>query len=129
MTHFNVKTTKKEELIDITAQVKDEVEKSRLKEGLCVVFVPHTTAALFVNEGADPDVAKDILEHLREIVPDRKIYRHTEGNAPAHIKSALLGQSKTFLIKDGALFLGRWQSIFFCEFDGPRERKVYIFFK
>jgi secondary thiamine-phosphate synthase enzyme len=126
MIELEVTTTKREELVDITSRVRKEVEREGIDEGLCTIFVPHTTAAILVNEGADPSVAWDIMNQLNELVPHQKAYRHTEGNAPAHIKSVLIGQSKTLLIKGGTLALGTWQSIFFCEFDGPRRRKVYL---
>lgn len=123
---FRVSTSKKSELIDITRQVNEVVEKGELESGLCVVYVPHTTAGVTVNENADPDVALDILMGLEKIVPSHDRYLHSEGNSPAHIKASLIGCSKTILVESGKLLLGTWQGIYFCEFDGPRNRTVYV---
>ena len=123
---FRVSTSKKSELIDITLQVKAIVEKESVESGLCVVYVPHTTAGVTVNENADPDVVLDILMGLDKIVPSHDRYRHSEGNSPAHIKASLIGCSKTILMESGKLVLGTWQGIYFCEFDGPRNRTVHV---
>ncbi len=121
-----ISTKKRVEFIDITSRVKTAIQTDGIKEGLCVVFCPHTTAALTINENADPSVRKDIINHLEKIVPYSREYTHLEGNADAHIKASLLGSSLTVIVKEGMLVLGTWQGIYFCEFDGPRTRKVYI---
>ena len=113
-------------MIDITGRVAALVRESGIKQGICHVFVPHTTAAVTINENADPDVPRDILAALDRIVPLSESYRHAEGNSAAHIKASLFGASQTVLIDDGALVLGTWQSLFLCEFDGPRTRKVLV---
>ena len=126
MTSFTIRTATRCEMIDITGRIAEEVRKSGIKEGICHVFIPHTTVAITINENADPDVPRDILTALDRLVPLSDHYRHTEGNAAAHIKASLLGASQTVFIKDGRLVLGTWQSLFFCEFDGPRMRKVLV---
>ncbi len=113
-------------MIDITRQVQEKVTESGLKEGAVVLYVLHTTAAITVNEGADPRVRSDIIETLNEIVPWDRPYRHAEGNSPAHIKSTMVGPSEMIPFENGRLRLGRWQSIYFCEFDGPRTRSVLV---
>ncbi|MDO9350358.1 MAG: secondary thiamine-phosphate synthase enzyme YjbQ [Deltaproteobacteria bacterium] len=123
---FSVKSSKQTELIDITRPVQEAVQKAGVKEGLCVIFTPHTTAAVTINENADPSVPRDILMELNKIVPFEDRYQHTEGNSSAHIKSSLVGCSQTLFIESGRLLLGTWQGIFFCEFDGPRNRQVYV---
>ena len=123
---FTIKTSARFEMIDITGRVAALVRESGIKQGICHAFVPHTTAAVTINENADPDVPRDILTALDHIVPLSKSYRHAEGNSAAHIKASLFGASQTLLIDDGTLVLGTWQSLFFCEFDGPRTRKVLI---
>ena len=123
---FTIKTSARFEMIDITGRVAALVRESGIKQGICHTFVPHTTAAVTINENADPDVPRDILTALDHIVPLSKSYRHAEGNSAAHIKASLFGASQTLLIDDGSLVLGTWQSLFFCEFDGPRTRKVLI---
>jgi secondary thiamine-phosphate synthase enzyme len=123
---FSVKSSKQTELIDITRPVQEAVQKAGVKEGLCVIFTPHTTAAVTINENADPSVPRDILMELNKIVPFEDRYQHTEGNSSAHIKSSLIGCSQTLFIESGRLLLGTWQGIFFCEFDGPRDRQVYV---
>jgi secondary thiamine-phosphate synthase enzyme len=112
--------------IDITQRVKNAVKDSNIQDGLCVVYVPHTTAAVTINENADPSVIADIQNHLCKLVPFSKEYRHIEGNSDAHIKASIIGPSETIPIADGNLVLGTWQAIFFCEFDGPRSRDLYI---
>lgn len=123
---LTIQTKKKTEMVNITEEIEKIIKESGLKEGRCYLFVPHTTAGITVNEGADPAVAEDILDKLSELVPESQDYHHTEGNAEAHIKSTLVGISLTLLIKNSQLVLGTWQSVFFCEFDGPRQRKVII---
>jgi secondary thiamine-phosphate synthase enzyme len=114
------------EFVNITRLIQDVVASSGIKNGLCHIFVPHTTAAVTVNEQADPAVVEDIIAQLDALVPQRGKYRHTEGNAPAHIKASLLGSTETLLVENGRLVLGTWQGIFFCEFDGPRSRSVLV---
>ncbi len=102
------------------------VRESGVKEGICVLFCPHTTAGLTINENADPSVRLDISDHLSDLVPERKSYKHLEGNADSHIKSVLVGQSLSLIIENGDIVLGTWQGVFFCEFDGPRNRKILV---
>ena len=123
---IKVNTHQREEFIDITQEVESVVRDSKIKEGVCFIFSPHTTAGITINENADPSVKKDILKHLEEVVPYQKRYSHLEGNADAHIKASLLGNSLTLLVEGGKLVLGTWQGIYFCEFDGPRQREVYV---
>ncbi|MFH1877864.1 MAG: secondary thiamine-phosphate synthase enzyme YjbQ [Candidatus Omnitrophota bacterium] len=126
LSSITVKTTAVNHIVDITAQVADLVRAGAVKDGICTVYVPHTTAAVTINENADPDVKSDLLLGLDRIVPDRLNYRHVEGNSPAHIKASMTGSSITVIIDNGRLLLGTWQGIYFCEFDGPRTRTVYI---
>jgi len=121
-----IQTHSKTDLLDITNEVAKQVKESKIKDGICTLFAPHTTAALTVNENADPSVREDILSELNRLVPINGRYRHTEGNAAAHIKSSIVGCSKSIIIENGNLSLGTWQGIFFCEFDGPRKREVWI---
>jgi secondary thiamine-phosphate synthase enzyme len=123
---IGVSTKARVEFKDITEEVQDMVKSSGIESGVCHVFVPHTTAAITVNENADPSVAADITTQLEAIVPRHSDYRHMEGNAPAHIKASLIGNSRTLLVEGGKVVLGTWQGIFFCEFDGPRNRTVLI---
>ncbi|MFH1139394.1 MAG: secondary thiamine-phosphate synthase enzyme YjbQ [Pseudomonadota bacterium] len=123
---FSVKTKKATEMIDITTEIQRLVIASGVKCGLAVVYVPHTTAGITINEGADPSVRKDIVDTLNEIVPWERVYGHAEGNSPAHIKTSLIGNSIMVLVEDGRLQLGQWQSVFLCEFDGPRNRRVML---
>jgi secondary thiamine-phosphate synthase enzyme len=123
---IKIKTTTRNDLVDITPQVEKVVEKSGVTEGICVLAVPHTTAAVTVNENADPSVTADIITKLSELAPSGDRYRHMEGNADAHIKAVMVGPSETLLVRGGRLSLGTWQGVFFCEFDGPRTRKVII---
>ncbi|MDL2298231.1 secondary thiamine-phosphate synthase enzyme YjbQ [Synergistaceae bacterium OttesenSCG-928-D05] len=118
--------TKREELIDVTEKVREAVRASAVKDGLCVVYCPHTTGAITVNEGYDPDVRPDFLLGLREAFPDRREFLHAEGNSAAHIKSSVVGCSETLIVENGKLVLGQWQTIYFCEFDGPRTRRFYV---
>jgi secondary thiamine-phosphate synthase enzyme len=115
----------KEELIEITARVAEIVSRSGCRRGTCLVYTPHTTAGITINENADPDVVRDILYGLGRIVPSDG-YHHGEGNSPAHLKSSLIGCSKQMLVEGGRLVLGTWQGIYFCEFDGPRRRQVLV---
>lgn len=121
---LNVKSRAKTELIDITDEVRDAIRESGLTSGVCHLYVPHTTAGLTINEGADPAVKRDILVALNKLIPFEGDYQHMEGNSAAHIKSSLVGVSHHVLIEDGKPLLGTWQSIYFCEFDGPRHRRV-----
>jgi secondary thiamine-phosphate synthase enzyme len=123
---LSVKTHAKVEFQDITDRVNDAVSQSGIEEGICVVFVEHTTAGVTVNEHADPDVAADIIVQLDKIAPQQANYRHSEGNSAAHIKASLMGTSLTVIVQYGVLALGTWQGIFFCEFDGPRNRNVLV---
>jgi secondary thiamine-phosphate synthase enzyme len=123
---LSVKTGLKTEFIDITSQVQGKIKDAAIESGLCMIYVPHTTAAVTINESADPSVAADILKTLNRIVPWEAAYTHLEGNSPAHIKSTLVGTSELVAIENGKLVLGTWQGIFFCEFDGPRTRTVQI---
>jgi len=113
-------------MVDITSSVQKEVTRADVQDGICVVYVTHTTAGVTVNEGADPDVREDIEAKMNELVPSHRGYRHTEGNADSHIKASLTGSSLSLLVENGRLVLGTWQKIFFCEFDGPRSRQVYV---
>ena len=123
---LKVKTKAKTELIDITSEIQNLVRSSSIKEGFCMLYVPHTTAAVTINESADPSVKSDILMILNKIIPWEAGYRHLEGNSPAHIKSTIVGASELIAIENEKLVLGTWQGIFFCEFDGPRNRKVNV---
>ena len=124
--NLSINSTRREELIDITAQVKKIIDKGGVKNGVCFVYTPHTTAALTINENADPSVRRDILTWLESLKLENMRFSHLEGNSPAHIKSSLIGCSLFVLIEDGRLQLGTWQGIYFCEFDGPRTRSVMI---
>lgn len=126
MYSFSVKTSARFEMIDITRLIRDIIQEAGIVSGLCHVFVPHTTAAVTINENADPDVPQDIISTLDRMIPLHGPYRHGEGNSAAHVKASLMGASETVLIESGKLVLGTWQSIFFCEFDGPRTRKVIV---
>jgi secondary thiamine-phosphate synthase enzyme len=123
---IKVKTGSRVEMLDITPLVQREVYQKGVSEGICVVYVPHTTAGITINEGADPAVCTDIITKLNELVPPHAGYLHMEGNADSHIKASLMGSSVSVIIDQGNLSLGTWQKIFFCEFDGPRSRKVYV---
>ncbi|HEX9060251.1 MAG TPA: secondary thiamine-phosphate synthase enzyme YjbQ [Clostridia bacterium] len=123
---FNVKTHSRTSMIEITSQVAELVSKSGIKSGLCTVFIPHTTAGVTINENADPDVVTDILKKINEVIPFDDGYLHSEGNSAAHIKASLFGFSQQLIIENSRLVLGTWQGIYFCEFDGPRNRTVYI---
>lgn len=123
---FTVKTNAQTEMVDITGLVQKAVADGGIQNGICMVFVPHTTAAVTINESADPSVRQDILMVMNEMVPWKAPYRHMEGNSPAHVKTSLMGSSDLIAINDGRLVLGTWQGIFLCEFDGPRTRKVNL---
>jgi secondary thiamine-phosphate synthase enzyme len=123
---FQVRTSKQIEFIDITRSVQEAVKKTGAEDGVCIVFVPHTTAGITINENADPSVVQDIIMELNKMVPFKDQYHHLEGNSPAHIKASILGCSQTVFVESGNLVLGTWQGIFFCEFDGPRNRNVYV---
>ena len=125
-TTITLKTKAKTELIDITSEIQHLVRSQGFADGLCMLYVPHTTAAVTINESADPSVRSDILMVLNKIVPWEAGYRHLEGNSPAHVKATLVGASEMIAIENGNLVLGTWQGIFFCEFDGPRTRKVHV---
>ncbi len=129
MHELNVETKKKEEIVDITDDVSRVVSEWGIDYGACVVFVPHTTAGVTVNENADPDVKRDMLLGLGDIVKNNFRFRHAEGNSAAHIKSTLVGSSVTVPVKDGNIALGKWQGIYFCEFDGARKRTVWVLVK
>jgi secondary thiamine-phosphate synthase enzyme len=123
---LKVNTDRRTQLLEVTAQVREAVEKSGVSSGVCYVFVPHTTAAVMINECADPDVATDLEGAFDRLIPFEGPYRHAEGNSDSHVKSVLVGASQTVLVENGRLQLGRWQGIFFCEFDGPRERHLQV---
>ncbi len=123
---LHVRTSAKTDLVDITGSIQGVVQSMGWKDGLCFVFVPHTTAAVTINENADPSVPRDILMELNKIVPFEDRYQHMEGNSAAHIKASLVGFSQMVFVESGRLVLGTWQGIFFCEFDGPRSRDVYV---
>jgi len=121
---LSVSTSVRMEFVDITSQVQKEVAGSGINDGVCYVYNPHTTAGLTINEGADPAVQDDIVAVLKKVIPRDYSYKHMEGNSPAHIMASLMGSSVTVFVENGRLVLGTWQKIFFCEFDGPRSRKV-----
>jgi secondary thiamine-phosphate synthase enzyme len=126
MEKFTVQSSDHTSIIDITQKVQTIVNNSGIKNGICYVFIPHTTAGLTINENADPDVKSDILMEINKVIPFKDSYRHLEGNSAAHIKASLFGNSETIFLKDGRLQLGTWQGVFFCEFDGPRTRQVWV---
>jgi secondary thiamine-phosphate synthase enzyme len=121
-----VKTNHRREMIDVTGHIRKAVAEAGIQEGIVLAFVPHTTAGITINENADPDVQRDLLEHLERLVPPGGQYRHVEGNSDAHIQASLLGSSVHLIVTEGRLALGAWQSVFFCEFDGPRSRSLWI---
>ena len=123
---LRVKTPKREVLINITSDINKIVRNSKIEEGVCRIFVPHTTAGITINENADPAVMKDIINYLKKLIPQRAGFSHMEGNSDAHIKSTLTGPSLDVIIHNGGLVLGTWQGIMFAEYDGPRHRKVYV---
>ena len=123
---LTVRTGSRTEFLDLTRQIQAAVQESGVREGLCHLSVPHTTAGITINENADPDVQSDIWMVLNRLVSDQESYRHSEGNSPGHIKSSLFGSQLTLIIHDGRLVLGTWQGIYFCEFDGPRSRRLHL---
>ena len=123
---ITIQTNAQTQILDITTQVQKVVKESRIAEGLCCVFVPHTTAGVTINENADPSVKQDILMELNKVIPFKDNYGHLEGNSAAHIKASIVGSSVNIPVKDNNLLLGTWQGICFCEFDGPRTRKFYV---
>jgi secondary thiamine-phosphate synthase enzyme len=123
---LEIHTSSRTDFLDITGKIRDFIKTSDTKNGLCQIFIPHTTAAVTINENADPSVEKDILKELNKVIPFDDNYEHSEGNSAAHIKSSIIGPGITVIIRDGQLMLGTWQGIFFCEFDGPRRRKVWL---
>ncbi len=126
MNRFEVATPRRECLVDVTGRAADAVREAGVDAGVCTVFVPHTTAAVTINENADPDVARDILDFLHELVPQSTRFRHAEGNSDAHVKASLLGSSVQIPVEGGRLVLGTWQGIYLAEFDGPRRRRVCV---
>ena len=126
VSQFTVRTTTHTQMLDITAQVRRAVADSGVQNGLCVVYIPHTTAAVTVNENADPDVQTDFMKEINKIVPWEDGYYHAEGNSAAHLKASMMGFSETLIVDGGKLLLGTWQGIYFLEYDGPRTRKVYV---
>jgi secondary thiamine-phosphate synthase enzyme len=123
---IKVRTHARTEMVDITSKIQQSVKESGIESGICTVFVPHTTAGITINENADPDVVSDILKEVNKIVPFEDGYLHMEGNSAAHIKASLFGFSQQIIVEGGRLMLGTWQGIYFCEFDGPRNREVYV---
>ena len=123
---LRVQTKSKTELVDITQGVQRMVAESGVRSGVCYVYVPHTTSGITINENTDPNVGRDILKELNKVIPFDDQYSHVEGNSAAHIKSTLVGISKAVLVEEGRLALGTWQAIFYCEFDGPRDRRVFV---
>ena len=123
---FSIQTHKTQELINITGKVKEIIVSSAIDDGICVIYIPHTTACVCINENADPSVRSDIENTLNQLIPRTGNYGHVEGNADAHIKASLIGSSRIIIIESGKPFLGTWQGIYFCEFDGPRKRKVIL---
>ncbi len=121
-----VKSSQREEMIDLTPLVKKVIANNSYKDGICLIFVPHTTCGVTINENADPDVIHDLTAMLSKIVPQKASYQHLEGNSDAHIKSSIIGPSQQVIVSEGRLCLGTWQGVFLCEFDGPRQRKVWI---
>ena len=126
MQEIEISTTEQVQFFDITDKVQNTVKELKIDDGICTIFIPHTTAAVTINENADPDVATDMIKEINKIVPFSDNYRHFEGNSAAHIKSSMIGGSETVIVENGKLKLGRWQGIYFCEFDGPRRRKIWI---
>jgi secondary thiamine-phosphate synthase enzyme len=125
---LTIKTNARTQMVDITAQVQKTLSTTGFKTGLCMLYVPHTTAAVTINESADPSVARDVVMALNQVVPWKADYHHAEGNSPAHVKASLIGASELIFVENGRLVLGTWQGLFFCEFDGPRTRKLLINF-
>lgn len=123
---IGIRTTARTQFLDITREIAEVVRSAGLSEGICTVYVPHTTAGITINENADPDVVRDMIDTLERLVPRNAAYHHVEGNADAHVKASVMGSSVSILVENGRLVLGTWQGIYFCEFDGPRHRQVYV---
>ena len=123
---LQIRTGARTEFIDITGKIQETVRESKAQDGICYLFVPHTTAAITINENADPSVQHDILMELNKVIPFDDNYRHSEGNSAAHIKASIVGFSETVFVESGTLLLGTWQGIYFCEFDGPRTRRLHV---
>lgn len=123
---FNLSTTQRDGMYNITRNVKAVIEESGIRSGLCVIYCPHTTAGITINENSDPDVVRDLLLGMDQAFPDRPEFRHKEGNSRAHLKSSVIGASQVLIVENGKPFLGVWQGIYFCEFDGPRDRRYFI---
>ena len=126
MENITIKTNARTEMLNITGIVQSELDRINFKDGIITLFVPHTTAGVTINEGADPDVKRDMLYEINKIIPFEDGYHHSEGNSAAHIKTSLFGNSSQVIVEDGQLQLGTWQTIYFCEFDGPRTRKLWL---
>ncbi|MGB9691541.1 MAG: secondary thiamine-phosphate synthase enzyme YjbQ [Candidatus Sumerlaeaceae bacterium] len=126
MKEYTIRTTSRRQFVDITAQVREAVAASQVGEGICVVYCPHTTAGITINEHADPDVVQDLGMVLGRLVPHEDDYAHSEGNSDSHVQCSLIGPSQTLIVHKGHLVLGTWQGVFFCEFDGPRQRKFFV---
>ena len=126
MKELHILSKKREEMIDMTSEIQDVINQEKIQEGYLIIYVPHTTAGVTINEGADPDVQQDIIDTLHKMIPESSHYRHSEGNSDAHIKASLLGSSVTVLVSNGKLLLGTWQHIFFYEGDGPRHRTLFV---
>ena len=126
MQEIEISTTEQVQFFDITDKVQNAIGEEKIDKGICTIFIPHTTAAVTINENADPDVSTDMIKEINKIVPFSDNYRHFEGNSAAHIKSSMIGTSETVIVENGKLKLGRWQGIYFCEFDGPRRRKIWV---
>jgi secondary thiamine-phosphate synthase enzyme len=126
MYEIEISTTEQVQFVDITHKIQNIVNEHGINDGICIVFIPHTTAAVTINENADPDVSADMVKEINKIIPFSDNYRHFEGNSAAHIKSSVIGASELVVIENGSLKLGRWQGIYFCEFDGPRKRNVWV---
>jgi len=123
---LSIRTSKRVEFVDITSELRQLIKYSNIKEGIAVVYVPHTTCGVTINEHADPSVASDMIAQLERLIPEKGSYKHLEGNSDAHIKASLFGSSVTIIVENGELLLGTWQGVFLCEFDGPRHREVYV---
>ncbi|MEJ2200499.1 MAG: secondary thiamine-phosphate synthase enzyme YjbQ [Desulfuromonadaceae bacterium] len=126
MITIDISSRRQVEMIDVTSQVRHAIRETGIQSGLATIFTPHTTAAITINENADPDVVSDLVMEINKIVPLHDNYRHLEGNSAAHLKSSLVGASETVIIQNGEMLLGCWQGLYFCEFDGPRSRKLHI---
>lgn len=126
MQRVKVSTVRREELVDVTSMVEEVVARAALSSGLCILYCPHTTAAITINEGADPSVSTDLIMALGRLVPEDWGFSHLEGNSDAHVKASLIGPSETLIVEGGKPVLGTWQKIFFCEFDGPRKREFFV---